>query len=164
MDVLLVQRRKATNNRIYLMYKLLCTSLEEYILNRVKEHLDDFHTCNRDYIIVFDLLTICRMLTRKDSFMLRLQRGDEDVISHLLTFLHHGPSPYLPVFSSLGIQTSLLQHIINFCKVNSMSAFNLSDPEKSSKVLVQIVLKPNVSDPVPLIDSSHKLSKRARYE
>ena len=139
--------RNATNQRLATIYRTICNHLDMTVSDRIKKHLQSLFTCNKDHFVIFDFMEICEDVVRNNFF------GTEDVkiMKHMVKFQASGggPSPFLPTFAKLGITTPLIQYVINRAKESKFSAFDISDTSISHRIVLQIVLKSDIEEPVP---------------
>lgn len=139
--------------RIKSMHSILCEELNLLILERLKKHVDNCLSCEREYFMLYDLRAICTDILVKHRGA-KFDR-DSDVIDYivpaLLTFKGPDGQPwrYLDKFAAFGITTPVIEHMIKFGGENKLTIFNVSDKTVSSKILIQVVVKPNVRNPIP---------------
>lgn len=157
-------RRKATWMRIKTMHTILCDEVAHLILERVRKHVDSFVSCEREYFILPDLEGICTDILVERGGLSFNCKIDKCIVHPLLTFKGSDGLPWrhLNKFATFGITTPVIEHLINFGKENRLTIFNISDQAVSSKILLQVVLKPNVPTPIPNPNRINR--KRPRIE
>lgn len=144
-------RRRATLARVKLLYDKLAEGLVKELKKLLCAHVDCFLTCNKMYFIMSDLYNICENIVNCDAELRRIcPISDNKVIHSLLTFTNgEGEgSAYLSTFDEMGIKISLIQYLMDWAEENQMTVFNISDVSISKKVLVQVILKPRVKEPI----------------
>ena len=153
-------RKKATWLRVKTLYDVLREELARWLLDSAKVHVDCVCSCDRPYFMLTDVANMCHRVFNKHPDLKSNHPSDMQIVDALLTFKSRGQSSrHLTSFSNVGIKIPLVQHLVEVANDNRMTVFNVSDPEKSSKIFLQVVLDPNVEKPFPNPTPDRKRSR-----
>ena len=162
MNALSQRRREAqierTETRILTMYETLKRELVVRIERLVSRHLDNFSTCRDPYVIVKNVVELCR--TIMDNASCDFSESDYAVVRDMLTFKNFRgeTSPLVAKFVAMGIRAPVVQHVRDALVRNDMNLFDVSDRNQSRIVFWQVTMDAEVRRPLPKRQKVTRLS------
>jgi hypothetical protein len=155
-------KRSQTETRIKQMASVLLNGLKDEIERKIYMYLENFHTCRDSYIILPNVMQMCRNIMQRSS--VTFHQSDYNLIRYMLTFkdLHGAPSLCPDRFAQLGIAMPIIELLDDEYRSCNITLFDVSDPSLSSQIFWKIALdvnKPNkrqrTTQPSPLPSPSY---------